>query len=175
MVFDAGCVAGQKNLRFTVINLDVEDRDESPFAVRHGNACTLSEYADDSFDVVHSNSVIEHVGHWPQMMQMAREVRRLAPAYFVQTPNFWFPIEPHYQAALFHYLPEIVRAKLLLKKRYGFRGPCPTFAEAMCCVQSINLLSESGLRDLFPDAQIDRERCCGLTKSLTAWRFSGRK
>src|SRR5690349_16939443 len=61
-----------RQLDITLVNLGVEPSDDGIFHVRSGNACAL-EYPDMAFDVVHSNSVIEHVGHWPEMAQMAGE------------------------------------------------------------------------------------------------------
>ena len=159
-----------RNLKFTIVNLDMEAAEDGPFSLRAGDACNLKEYADNQFDVVHSNSVIEHVGHWEEMSQMAREVRRLAPRYYLQTPNFWFPFEPHYRTAFFQWYPETIRAKMLCARRHGFRGPARSIDEAMRDIQTVNLLSRSQLAELFPDAKIVHERVVGLTKSLTAIR-----
>lgn len=49
--------------------------------------------------------MIEHVPHELQPAFVS-EVRRVATRYFVQTPNRYFPIEPHYQLPLFQFLPE---------------------------------------------------------------------
>lgn len=160
------------NVTFTIVNLGISPSVDGPFSLVDGNACDLSEYANDSFDIVHSNSVIEHVGHWREMSSMAAEVRRLAPAYYLQTPNYWFPVEPHYRAPLFHWLPESLRAALLNKRRFGFRGPIAAYSDAMANIQSVNLLSSRQLRSLFPDACIIPERFAGLTKSLIAIRRS---
>lgn len=161
---------GHLPLKFTIVNLGVEPSDDGPFAIRPGDACNLGEYADNSFDVVHSNSVIEHVGHWPQMAAMAGEVRRLAPTYYLQTPNFWFPVEPHYRMVGYHWLPELTRASILTRHRLGFRGPMRSFDVAMRDIQTVNLLTAAQLRVLFPDAAIRRERLFGLAKSLIAIR-----
>jgi len=157
-------------LDITLINLDTPDSDDGIFHIRGGNACALLDHADNSFDIVHSNSVIEHVGHWPEMLAMATEVRRLAPRYYLQTPNFWFPMEPHYRTLFFQMYPENVRANMLMRRRRGFRGPYQTLDAAMRDVQSVQLLNAKQMAALFPDAQIEREKIGILTKSLIAVR-----
>jgi hypothetical protein len=157
-------------LTFTIVNLGSEIADDGPYALREGNACSMPEYADNAFDVVHSNSVIEHVGHWPEMTAMAHEVRRLAPRYYVQTPNFWFPMEPHYRTVGFQWWPEAVRARMLMAKKRGFRGPEPTLDSAMRNIQTVNLLTFAQMAALFPDARLERERLAVFTKSLIAIR-----
>jgi hypothetical protein len=157
-----------RDLDFTIVNLDVEPSDEGNLHVRPGNACGL-DFADMSFDIVHSNSVIEHVGHWPEMAAMAHEVRRLAPHYYLQTPNFWFPMEPHYRTLFFHWYPESVRAAKLVARRRGFRA-APDFDTAMRDIQTVVLLSSRQMQSLFPDGQLIRERVGPLTKSLIVVR-----
>lgn len=157
-------------LDITIVNLDVPESDDGPFHIRSGNACALSGYPDRSFDVAHSNSVIEHVGTWQNMVAMAGEIRRIAQLYYVQTPNFWFPIEPHYRTPFFQMCPENMRARMLLRKKRGFRGPHSSLDAAMRDVQSVALLDYGQMSALFPDAEIEREKVMGLTKSLIASR-----
>jgi hypothetical protein len=157
-------------LDITIVNLETPAIDEPPFRIRQGNACNLSEHADGSFDFVHSNSVIEHVGHWKDMRAMADEIRRLAPHHFIQTPNFWFPLEPHYRTLFFHWYPEIVRARMLARKKRGFRAKEPSIGAAVENVQTVNLLARDQMRSLFPDSRIESEKVMLLTKSLMAIR-----
>jgi hypothetical protein len=123
-----------------------------------------------SHDLVHSNSVIEHVGIWDNMLRVAANVRRLAPAYFVQTPYFWFPIEPHFRVPLFHWLPESLRYRLILACSLGYHRKASSVSDAVRSVQSAVLLDCRQYATLFPDAEIRCERFCGLTKSLMAIR-----
>jgi hypothetical protein len=155
-------------LHITIVNLEAPAIDDGPYTLRPGDACALPEYADNSFDVVHSNSVIEHVGDWARMALMAAEVRRLAPHHFVQTPYFGFPLEPHFRTLFFHWYPEIVRAQMLMSKKRGFRGPMSTLDAAMRSVQSVQLLGVRQMAELFPHSRIERERVYGLTKSIMA-------
>ena len=135
-----------------------------------GNACDLTDFGDMSYDLVHSNSVIEHVGTWDNMVRMALNVRRLAPAYFVQTPYFWFPIEPHFRFPIFHWLPELARYRLIMKRELGFMPRANSVSDAVRYVQSASLLDHQQFSVLFPDAVIKFERIFGFAKSLMAVR-----
>lgn len=119
------------------------------------------QFADGEFDVAFSNSVIEHVPR-AQQQAFAAEIARVARRYYVQTPNRWFPIEPHYQLPLFQFLPE--RVKKALNRRFTLGW------QAKGQWEEITLLGERDLRRLFPDAEIHREKVLGLTKSLIAVR-----
>ena len=154
----------------TLVNPQPFAVDDPMFTAAVGDACALAEHADHSFDLVHSNSVIEHVGDWPRMEAFAAEVHRLAPRYYVQTPYYWFPYEPHYSSLFFHWFPEQTRAKALLKRRHGFSEQCRTIGQAMMEVQESRLLDKQQFRFLFPDAEHIDEKAAGLTKSLIAIR-----
>ena len=161
---------GERRIHVTLLNLAPFAVSDARFAFVTGDARDLGQFADMSFDVVHSNSVIEHVGRWEDMGAMTREVRRLAPIYFVQTPYFWFPIEPHNSTAFFHWMPEPVRVSMLMRKPRGHWGKAPDVDTAMRQIQSAVLLDFPMLLTLFPDATIKRERVLGMTKSLIAIR-----
>lgn len=156
-----------------LFNLEPKPVSTSKFVAHYANACDLSQHPDNAFDMVHSNSVIEHVGGWKQACDMAREVRRLAPTYYVQTPNFWFPYEPHFRFPFFQFLPEQVRYRMLMRLNLGFGGRRATIDAAMRGVQSVDLLDIAQMRELFPDAQITREYIGPLTKSIMATREQG--
>ncbi len=135
-----------------------------------GDARSMKDFDDFSFDVVHSNSVLEHVGKWSDMASMASEIRRVAPRYFVQTPYFWFPIEPHARFPFFHWMPESWRYRIIMNRTCGFWNRQSDLGLAMKEVQDAALLDKRQMAFLFPDARIVAERFFGLTKSLIAIR-----
>ena len=157
--------------KITVVNLEKTQPKPGPmFDFAFGNACDLSAHADQSFDFAHSNSLIEHVGRWPEMQRCAREISRVASSYYVQTPYLWFPIEPHFRAPFFAWLPEQTRARILMAFDLGYIGKAATMDQAMGDVQSINLLDKAQMQALFSDASITFERVLGLPKSMIACR-----
>jgi Methyltransferase domain len=166
-ILDVGAGWGAALERFNTVNpivaLDLHPIESDWLAapnvtVVQGDATKLP-FADGEFDVAFSNSVIEHV---PLELQpaFASEIQRVATRYFVQTPNRYFPIEPHYQLPLFQFLPEGVRKALNRRFTLGW--------QARGQWEQIDLLSSSDLGRLFPDAEIHRERILGLSKSLIA-------
>jgi Methyltransferase domain len=162
--------AGRK-LSFTLVNLQAEPVSDPRFTSLAGDACAMPEFADMSFDIVHSNSVIEHVGRWKQMRAMAAECARLAPRYYVQTPAFGFPVEPHFRTPFFHWLPMPWRIWLTMHVRLGFYPKAETIDDAMRFVEDAILVDAPRMRALFPaPARIVKERVLGLTKSFVAIR-----
>jgi hypothetical protein len=152
-----------------LVNLEAEPIEDPRMRSHKGDACDLSSFASEGFHLVHANSVIEHVGDWTRMKAMARDVARVAPRYFVQSPYYWFPIEPHWRVPALHWFSDPIRAKILLALKPGFANP-QTFDEAMEEAQSARILDVQQLETLFPDAKIQRERVFGLTKSIMAVR-----
>jgi hypothetical protein len=166
----AGATLADRDVRIDLVNIEPMTVRSSRFRALTGDATDLSQLPDMSYDIVHSNSVIEHVGNWAQMAAMAHNVRRLAPSYFVQTPNYWFPLEPHFRTPFFHFLPEQLRYRLIMQTSLGFRGRAASLDEAMRTIQGACLIDRRQMAELFPDARIERERFCLMTKSLMAIR-----
>jgi len=131
-------------------------------------------FRDAAFDVVFSNSVIEHVGDAASQQRFASEVARVGRSYWVQTPNRWFPIEQHLLTPLVHWLPKSWQRAIVRRGTVWSMLTRPTpdrrdfYIEHF--LRDIRLLSAAELARLFPKARIIRERFLGMTKSLVAWR-----
>ena len=156
------------DIRVTLLNTDHQPVSSKRFISAAGDARSMPQFGDNSFDVVFSNSVIEHVGNYSDQRRMADEVRRVARRYFVQTPNKRFPLEPHFLFPFFQYLPLSARAWLVNKFDVGWYRRIPDAAAARAEVESIQLLTRNQFAGLFPDARIHEEKLGGLTKSFVA-------
>lgn len=148
----------------------VDQPENGGFTVIQGDACSELAYADNHFDICHSNSVIEHVGDWQRMVSFAQNVRRLAPRHFVQTPNYWFPVEPHAVAPFFQFLPFPIRVFLVQRFALGNWPKAKGTDEAVRLVQSARLLNRAMMKSLFPGSELEIERLLWLPKSLIAIR-----
>lgn len=161
-------------INHTEAELYANDDQHPRLTARVGDARALAD-PDNAYQLVHSNSVVEHVGRFADMRAFANEVRRLAPAYYVQTPYFWFPIDPHWpRLPLFHWLPLSWRQKLLRRFSLGWGGPCRDIDHAMRDLEGTVLLDWSQMTTLFPDARLRAERIALLPKSMIAERGSAR-
>lgn len=157
-----------QTLDITVVNLPGElSRTNVPpqhrFTFVEGDACNLPRFADNQFDIAFSNSVIEHVGDEEKRKQFAREARRLAPRYWVQTPSIHFPIEAHNHMPFWWYYPESL--KVYFKERW--RKKLPAWTEM---IEGTTVLSVNELKIVFSDAKLHREFFMLFLKSNTMYR-----
>jgi hypothetical protein len=119
-----------------------------------------------AFDLVFSNSVIEHLGDWDSQRLFAEEIRRVGLKYCIQTPNRNFFIEPHLITPFIHWLPLKVQMKLLGNFTVWGLMTRPSVDQCESFLREVRLLTESEMAGLFPDSIIVKEKFCGLTKSI---------
>jgi len=155
------------NFQITLVNLPGAEKPTGRLPNMEfieGDACDLKRvFSDNAFDVAFSNSVIEHVGDSARQVRFSAEVRRLAPAFWVQTPSARFPIEPHTGVPCYWRLPGGIRARLHRR----WRKKLPNWTDM---VANTRVLSRQRLMTLFPDAHLYVERLFGFEKSYAAYR-----
>jgi len=127
-----------------------------------GDACETG-FADNSFDIAFSNSVIEHVGGPENQRRMAREIQRLAPTYWVQTPSIWFPMEAHTNMPFWWFYPPALKRRLIA----GWEQKLPAWCEM---IKGTTVISKSDLAGMFPGATVWTERFAGFPKSTVVSR-----
>jgi hypothetical protein len=155
-------------LRVTILNvLPGPDHLPSNLTYVLGSATSLP-FPDKSFDIVFSNSTIEHLRDQVNQEYFAREAIRVGRGVWVQTPARWFPIEPHLLTPFIHYLPK--RAQRRLLRNFSVWGLIarPDQSSVDRFLDEIAPLTASDMRALFPSCELRRERVLGLTKSLIA-------
>jgi ubiquinone/menaquinone biosynthesis C-methylase UbiE len=158
-------------ISITLLNLYREHVSDLRCNSISGDATDLQQFPDKSVEVIHSNSVIEHLFTKDAQARMANEVRRVAKNYFVQTPNYFFPVEPHWIFPFFQFLPFTFRVWLTQHFSLGHIRKIPDRKEAEKQVREVRLLTYKELRELFPEATIYREKCLFFTKSYVAYYF----
>jgi hypothetical protein len=156
------------DVRVTLLNLYPQPTSLANFTSICGDARAMV-FSNKSFDVVFSNSVIEHVGGISDQLRMAGEIQRVGIRYFVQTPNKYFPIEPHFLFPFFQFLPLNLRVWLLQHFSLGWHTRTPDPASAREQVAGVELLSRKQFSGMFPNATIVEERLGGMTKSFVAY------
>ena len=157
-VLDLGCGAvGLRALepQLDVTGVDVVERPSYPGPFVRADATKRLPFADDEFDLVYCSSVIEHVAP-ADRGAFASELRRVGRGWYVQTPAFSFPIEPHALLPFAHWLAPSAR------KRYWRLGAAGTW-------EQIELLRRGEMERLF-GAPVLAERFGPLVKSWVCVR-----
>lgn len=160
------------NIKITLLNLSVQPITSQNFNSIAGDATNLKEFNDNSFDVVFSNSVIEHLFTKDNQVKMANEAKRVGRYYFIQTPNYYFPLEPHFLLPGFQFLPFGLKVFLINHFSLGHIPRKQNKQEAINQVKEIKLLTSGEMKKLFPNATLWNESFAGMTKSIVAHNFS---
>ena len=157
----------------TVLNLVEPGTTDAPWLTPvEGDACDPpASVRDSTFDLVFSNSLLEHVGGHARRLSLAEVVHELAPLHWVQTPDRAFPIEPHFLFPLLQRLPIPAQASVLQHWPL-IHSPPRDRDTAMQLAQWTELIGIRQMEQYFPHSEIVRERLLGLPKSLVAIKAS---
>jgi hypothetical protein len=150
----------------TLLN-NLRGTDAGKYQMVVGDACR-APFASQCCDIAFSNSVIEHVGDWEAQSSFAVEMQRIGRVVFCQTPNRWFPIDPHSLTPFLHWLPQKLQSPRLFRI-FGIRF---WFAHTREELEPAQMLSKRKMQKLFPDCQIITEYSFGLPKSFIALSHS---
>jgi SAM-dependent methyltransferase len=157
-VVDVGCGAlGLRGLEpaLDITGVDLIARPQYPGPFVQADAARRLPFEDAAFDLAYTSSVVEHVEP-ERRAAFAAEVKRVARGWFVQTPAWSFPIEPHALLPFAHWLPPALR------RPYWRLGAAGSW-------EDIRLLRRAELARLFGEPVL-AERFGGLAKSWIALR-----
>ena len=156
----------EKNVKITLVNLeDYEVRNKEIFNFIKKDA-TCIDCKDNQYDFSFSNSVIEHLRDYEKMFDFGKEMKRVAEIFYCQTPNFWFPIEPHFFFPCFHFFPDPFKMKLVKNFSLGHYNKAKNDEEAIRIINDAKLLTKEMLMSFFGEGQILKEKFFFLNKSL---------
>jgi len=125
-----------------------------------GDGCRMP-FSDKSVDLAFSNSAIEHVGSFEEQSRFAAEMIRIGKTVYCQTPCRLFPIDPHLNAFLLHWLPRrwLTPGVLRFCTLNGW-------LQGRSYIYDVTWISKRKLMSLFPGCSIKTERFLGLPKSF---------
>ena len=171
LILDIGGTAFNWNLinykhPLTLLNLSIPsnaDKLSKKFSCVAGDGTNM-KYKDKQFDIVFSNSVIEHVGTFENQVKFAKEVCRVGKRLWIQTPAKEFFFEPHYLTPFVHWLPKSWQKKILKFSLWALVAKASTdFINNS--VENTRLLTFAECKKLFPQCRIRKERFLLMTKS----------
>jgi ubiquinone/menaquinone biosynthesis C-methylase UbiE len=158
------------DVRITLLNLVRQKIQSKNVRAIVGDARNLGIFKNKQFDVVYSNSLIEHLPNFKEQATLAKEIGRIGKRYYVQTPNRYFFMEPHFLVPFFYLIPDsmkpmairILSPKWWLKTKYN-----DDYAE---WVKSVRLLDKKELEKIFKGGSIHEEKFLFFTKSFVVYK-----
>jgi len=165
-------LSNNPSIRITVFNIKKNQTKTNNMKYITGDARDLKRFTNKEFDIVFSHSLLEHLENYKSQKKCASEIQRVGKYFFVQTPNKYFFLEPHYLLPFFFLIPKRLQAfyvQYMSIKWWKKRGDRNQIQKH---IQSIRLLNEKEIYSLFPKGIIYKEQFLGITKSLTVTNMS---
>jgi hypothetical protein len=135
----------------------------APYRLIEADACTYQGLT-QRYDILFSNSVVEHVGSSRRQEQFAKFVLAAADNFWIQTPSPLFPIEAHCDTPFWWNLPLEIRKRRIQRWRRSGRE---FLARQMASTRPIHA---KRLRQLFPGCELLTEHLLFFPKSQIAYR-----
>ncbi|WFU18825.1 hypothetical protein [Bradyrhizobium sp. CB3481] len=151
------------SFRVTLINLpgsfeNFSRTELAPYRLIEADVCK-SPGLREKYEIVFSNSVIEHVGSLRKQQAFANFVQSVSESFWIQTPSPLFPIEAHCDIPFWWFTPTQFRRKVIRKWHHTEHR---FLAEQMASTRPI---SGDQLKRLFPSSRLITERLFGFPKS----------
>jgi len=157
----------EKNV--TLLNIKFSSQRNPIFSYIESDACNMFFLKDNAYDIIYSNSVIEHLGSIDKQREFAKEVKRVGKKYWVQTPYKHFPIEPHLLFPFFQYFPPPIQRYIGMKWNYShFKINDENILDE---ISRLRLLNLSDMHKLFPQSNVIKEIYFGIVKSIIAYKL----
>lgn len=159
-ILDLGCgVLGLRALEpaLDITGVDLVARPRYPGPFVQADATQRLPFDDGAFDLVYSSSVVEHIAA-DRREAFSREIMRVGRGWWVQTPAWSFPLEPHALLPLAHWLPAGLR------RRYWALGVAGAWEP------DLRLLRRGELAALLPGGDVVAERVGPIAKSWISVR-----
>jgi hypothetical protein len=171
-------LARRPQLDVTLVNNHDRDKNhqDDPITLpnlRRLRADVLTLTAEDfaQYDVIFSNSLIEHLPGRALQQQLARAIIDSGRPYFLQTPNKRSPIDPHFPrpyVPFFATYPRPLQARLLSWSSLGSGSVAPSYQAALQRLQNYYPMTVNDIRRCFPRARVVVERPLGVPMSIIA-------
>lgn len=171
-------LARQPQLAVTIVNDHHQDKTHEHDAITlpnlarlHADVMSLTAADLAAYDVIFSNSLIEHLPSQQAQRQLAQAIIDSGRPYFMQTPNKLSPVDPHFPrpyVPFFAAYPRPLQARLLSWSALGSGEAAPSFEAALVRLTNYHPLTRGDVRQLFPQARVVMERPLGVPMSIIA-------